>query len=270
MRTRRIIAATVAAGVVGAGVVVTPMVLAADTDDDAGSSDDTTMPYGPPWADEDGDDSGRGWGMQNREENWGKGQPGRGEGFGMQRGMGRGGMGQGMGQGMGGQGMGPGGGQHVRGDGDCLLDEDGTASGTLDKADEQALLEQVEHEKVALDVYTVFFDETGDYRFERVAQSEQHHLDALRMLLDRYDLTDPTKGLADGDFASDAFQAEYDEYLAQGSDLEGALAAARDIETDDIADLKASAKALDDAPDVERVYEQQVTASERHLAVFSR
>lgn len=262
MRTRRIIAATVAAGVVGAGVVATPMVLAADNDDSDGTSDDTTMPYGPRWADEDGDDTGRPWGMHDRRESWGKGRPAPGEGFGMQRGRGHG-----MGPG---QGMGPGGGQHMRGDGDCLLDQDGTASGTLDEADQQALLEQVEHEKVAMDVYAAFFEATGDYRFERVGQSEQHHLDALRMLLDRYDLADPTEGLGEGEFRTAAFQDQHDAYVEQGDDLEGALAAAREIEKDDIADLKASARALDDAPDVERVYESQIVASERHLEVFSR
>lgn len=258
MRTRRIIAATVAAGVVGAGVVATPMVLAADNDDNDAVSDDTSMPYGPRWADEDGDDTGRPWGMQDRRESWGKGQPAPGEGLGMQRGRGQG------------MGMGPGGGQHMGRDGDCLLDQDGTASGTLDEADEQALLEQVEHEKVSRDVYAAFFEQTGDYRFERVGQSEQHHLDALRMLLDRYDLADPTEGLEEGEFQTAAFQDQYEAYVEQGDDLEGALAAAREIEKDDIADLKASAKALDDAPDVERVYEQQVVASQRHLEVFSR
>ncbi len=270
MRTSRIIAAAVAASVVGAGAIVTPIVLAADGDTDNDSNDsndsnDTTMPYGPRWADEDDMPEWMG------DRGPGNGQPGQGHGMarggGPGNGMGPGGMGPGgMGGGPGG-GMGPGGGQ--RGEGDCLLDEDGTAQGTLTDAQEAELLAQGEHEKVARDVYRAFFDSTGDYRFERVAASEQHHLDALRMLVDRYDLSDPTKGQAEGEFATDAFQDEYDAYLEQGEDLDGSLAAARQIETDDIADLKASAKGLD-APDVERVYQQQVVASEHHLAAFSR
>lgn len=274
MRTSRIIAAAVAAGVVGAGAVVTPIVLAADGDDSTEdrSSDDSTMPYGPRWADED-DMPGRMGDPGQMRRNWQDGEwaPGNGtpgQGHGMARGGGPGpGMGNGMGPGMAGGGMGPGGGQ--RGEGGCLLDEDGTAQGTLTQAQEADLLAQVEHEKVARDVYRAFFDSTGDYRFDRVAASEQHHLDALRMLVDRYDLSDPTKGLAEGEFGTDAFQEEYDAYLEQGKDLDGALAAAQQIETDDIADLKGSAKGLD-APDVERVYEQQVVASEHHLAAFSR
>ncbi len=259
MRTRRIIAATVAAGVVGAGVVATPMVLAADSGGTGSGSTDDGAP-------------GRGWGMHERGEGWSEGRPGHGEGFGMHRGTGPGegfGMHRGTGPGMH-RGMGQGQGPHTRGDGDCLLDGDGSVSGTLDEADEQALLEQVEHEKVARDVYVAFFDATGDYRFERVAQSEQRHLEALRWLLDRYDLTDPTAGRDEGEFASRAFQDQYDAYVAQGDDLAGALAAARQIESEDIADLAAAAKALDDAPDVEHVYERQVKASEHHLAAFSR
>lgn len=271
MRTRRIIAAAVAAGVVGAGAIVTPIVLAADGDDNTEdtNSDDTTMPYGPRWADEDempGRPGDPGQMRRDRQDGgWGPGNGAPGQGHGMARG---GGPGNGMGPGgMGPGGMGPGGGQ--RGAGDCLLDEDGTAQGTLTQAHEADLLAQVEHEKVARDVYRAFFDETGDYRFERIAASEQHHLDALRMLVDRYDLADPTKGLAEGEFRTDAFQDEYDAYLEQGTDLDGALAAARQIETDDIADLKAAAEGLD-APDLEQVYEQQVVASEHHLAAFSR
>lgn len=240
MRTKRIVAVALAAGVVGAGAVVTPMVLAAD--------DDPT-PYGPRW-DEDGD-SGRGW-MQERMQE-------RGMGPGMMQGPGRGQMQ--------GRGMGPGAGQGTRGDGGCLLAD--AEQGTLTDAQEQELRAQAEHEKLARDTYVAYFESTGDYRFERIAASEDQHLEAIRMLLDRYDLTDPTAGLDEGEFTSDAVEGTYQEYLAEGNDLESALEVAQGIEKDDIADLEKATDGLD-APDVEQVYDHQIRASEHHLAAFSR
>jgi hypothetical protein len=240
MRTKRIVAVALAAGVVGAGAVVTPMVLAADGD---------PAPYGPRW-DEDGD-SGRGW-MQERMQ---------------ERGMGPGMMqGRGWGQ-MQGRGMGPGAGQGTRGDGGCLLAD--AEQGTLTDAQKQELRAQAEHEKLARDTYVAYFESTGDYRFERIAASEDQHLEAIRMLLDRYDLTDPTAGLDEGEFTSDAVEGTYQEYLAEGDDLESALEVAQGIEKDDIADLEKATDGLD-APDVEQVYEHQIRASEHHLAAFSR
>lgn len=240
MRTKRIVAVALAAGVVGAGAVVTPMVLAAD--------DDPT-PYGPRW-DEDGD-SGRGWMQEQMQE--------RGMGPGMMQGRGRGQMQ--------GRGMGPGAGQGTRGAGDCLLAE--AEQGTLTDAQKQELRAQAEHEKLARDTYVAYFESTGDYRFERIAASEDQHLEAIRMLLDRYDLTDPTAGLDEGEFTSDAVEGTYREYLAEGGDLESALEVAQGIEKDDIADLEKATDGLD-APDVEQVYEHQIRASEHHLAAFSR
>jgi hypothetical protein len=242
MRTKRIVAVALAAGVVGAGAVVTPMVLAADDD---------PAPYGPRW-DEDGA-SGRGW-MQERMQQ-------RGMGPDMMQGRG---WGQMQGRGMGpGAGMGPG----TRGDGGCLLAD--AEQGTLTDAQEQELRAQAEHEKLARDTYVAYFESTGDYRFERIAASEEQHLEATRMLLDRYDLTDPTAGLDEGEFKSDAVERTYQEYLAEGDDLESALEVAQGIEKDDIADLEKASEGLD-APDVEQVYEHQIRASEHHLAAFSR
>ncbi len=244
MRTRKIVAVALAAGVVGAGAVVTPMVLAAD--------DDPT-PYGPRW-DQDGN-GGPGW-MQDRMQ-----------GRGMGRGMGQGaGMMQGPGM-MQGRGTGPGAGMGMRGDGDCLFGN--AEKGTLTDVQKQTLADQAEKEKLSHDVYVAYFESTGDYRFERVAQSEEQHLEALRNLMDRYDVTDPTRGLDEGEFKTDAVDAAYDDYLDEGDGLAGALKAARAVEKDDIAGLEQAAEGLH-APDAEQVYEHLTRASEMHLQVFSR
>jgi hypothetical protein len=225
MRTKRIVAVALAAGVVGAGAVVTPMVLAADED---------PAPYGPRW-DEDGD-SGRGR-MQERMQ---------------ERGMGPGMM----------QGREPG------GNGGCPF-AGGAAQGTLTESQKQTLAQQAEKEKLSHDVYVAYFESTGDYRFERVAASEEQHLQALRMLMNRYDVTDPTEGLDEGEFRSDSVDEAYDAYLGEGDGLAAALKAAQEIEEEDIAGLDKAAKALE-APDAEQVYEHLTVASQHHLEVFSR
>ena len=183
------------------------------------------------------------------------GQAGRGGGQGMAR------AGQGAGaQGMGGQGMGAQG-TGIRGT------LQGVATGTLTAEQQSTLTAMAEEEKLAHDLYIAFSSSTGDQVFARVATAEDRHLTQVRLLLDRYDLTDPTAGLAAGTFASADVQKTYDGLVAQGNDLTTALTAARTVESADIADLTQAQTGLD-APDVELVYSHLLTASERHLTAF--
>lgn len=184
------------------------------------------------------------------------GQAGRGGGQGMAARAGQGAGAQGMGaQGMGGQGTG------TRGT------LQGVATGTLTADQQSTLTGMAEEEKLAHDLYIAFSSSTGDQVFARVATAEDRHLTQVRLLLDRYDLTDPTAGLAAGTFASADVQKTYDDLVAQGKDLTTALTAARTVESADIADLTQAQTGLD-APDVELVYSHLLTASERHLTAF--
>ena len=91
MRTSRIIAVALAAGVVGAGAGVTPRVLAANNDD--------TTPYGPRWS--ENEDGRQEWMQDRMQGRGGMGQmqgrmgqmQGRGMGPGMMQGRGPGGNG---------------------------------------------------------------------------------------------------------------------------------------------------------------------------------
>lgn len=249
MRTSRIIAAAVAAGVVGAGAVVTPVVLAADGD---AGEDSTRTTYGRGWSDSDERGS---WGYGDMRGPGGMGQDGR-IGHGGRHGMGYGAMGDG------GR-LGP------YGAGGVCDPVDGLVQGTLTAAQEQALADQAELEKLSHDVYLAFAESTGDPRFEQVAHAESRHLAALRSLLERYGLEDPTEGLTVGEFSSDQVAERYRTAVDAGSDsLADALDAARELERADLDGLSEAADGLD-APDVERVYEHLTASSERHLEVFS-
>jgi len=247
MRKATMIAAAVAAGVLGTGAVVTPVVVAAN-------DDQSTQQPGP----RRDDRPGPRWGGDD-----GPGGMGPGMGYGMGRGMGygpRGGGRDGGGYGM--RGLGPGAGLN----GGCLADAE---SGTLTDQQKQRLADQAVLEKISHDVYVAFADDTGDPRFEHIAWSETRHLEAVRTLMDRYEVADPTKGLATGEFSGDA-ATTYKEYVDAGStSTKAALETAREIEQRDIQGLRDAAKGLD-APDVQQVYEHLERASEMHLAVFSR
>ncbi|MZE76279.1 ferritin-like domain-containing protein [Streptomyces xinghaiensis] len=180
-------------------------------------------------------------------------------------GMGRGhGMGQGMENGQG-QGMG------TR-DGSCLATGSVTAEqGTLTEAQKKTLAWAAEEEKLAHDLYTAFGDKYDIRVFDRIAQSETNHLEAVRTLLDRYDVADPTTGKAAGEFTDKTVQATYDRLLAQGEkNDDGALKAGVTVETEDIEALTKAIAAIDDAPDAKQVYENLLAGSERHLAAFNR
>ena len=179
--------------------------------------------------------------------------------------------GDGYGPGSGGRSMsqnggyGPGNGGYGPGNGGCLLD---TPSGTLTAAQRPTLQANAQEEKLAHDLYTEFAARYDDPVFDRIAASETRHLEAVRTLLARYGITDPTAGQAAGTFGDPTVQATYADLLAKGVTGEAAaLEVGRTVETTDIAHLRAAAEGLT-APDVQRVYQQLLSASQHHLAAF--
>ncbi|MGQ4383523.1 DUF2202 domain-containing protein [Streptomyces sp. SAS_270] len=161
------------------------------------------------------------------------------------------------------------------GDTDGIRRHDGTCNGaalteqgTLTTVQKATLAGMTEEEKLAHDLYTAFAERYDVRVFERIAAAETQHLSAVRTLLDRYDVTDPTAGKPAGEFTDPGVQAAYDRLLKQGEDsLPGALKAGRTVETDDIAALNKALSGLT-APDTRQVYTNLLAASERHLTAF--
>jgi len=142
------------------------------------------------------------------------------------------------------------------------------ASGTLTTAQKSALASMAEEEKLAHDLYVAFADAYQTPVLDRIADAETRHLAAVRIVLDRYDIADPTAGQAVGTFATASTQKFYDDLLAKGkASLDDAYAAARTVESTDITDLKASTTGVT-APDVLRVYANLLAGSQRHLVAF--
>lgn len=135
-------------------------------------------------------------------------------------------------------------------------------------ADEAAgLLFMREEEKLALDVYTGLYALWGQPSFQNVAASEQNHMEAIKVLLDRYGLADPA--LDAGQFTNSGLQALYDQLVPQGrSSLAEALKVGAAIEEIDILDLQARLPKTDHA-DIQQVYNNLIAASIRHLQAFT-
>ncbi len=141
-------------------------------------------------------------------------------------------------------------------------------SNTLTVAERTTLQANAHEEKLAHDLYTAFAARYDDPVFDRIAAAETRHIEALRTLLARYGIADPTAGLASGRFSDPTVQATYDRLLAAGLAGEpAALGVGRTVESTDIADLRAAAQGLT-APDVQRVYQHLLSASQQHLAAF--
>lgn len=165
----------------------------------------------------------------------------------------------------GGQGSGQGSG-HGSGSG---LNSGSAATGTMTAEQKAELAFMAEEELVAHDLYTAFAGLYDTPVFSRIADSESKHLEAVRNLMERYGVTDPTVDHTAGVFSDDSLQKLYDELLAQGqASQEGALAAGRTVEKTDIEGLTAAAEGATTAPDAKAVYTRLLEASQHHLTAF--
>jgi len=138
----------------------------------------------------------------------------------------------------------------------------------LTTAEEAHLVFLREEEKLARDVYLYLFDLWGQWIFENISDSEQQHMDAVKNLLDKYNLADPAADKMEGEFLNGDLQDLYDELIAIGSESKSdALYVGATIEDMDIVDLE---QILEDTeiPDITKVCENLMKGSRNHLRAF--
>ena len=126
----------------------------------------------------------------------------------------------------------------------------------------------VQEEKMGRDLYLEFAEEYGARQFTNIARSEQKHMDAVRVLLDRYNIADPTQGDAIGEFDNAQIQALYDDLYAKGMEsLAKAAKVGITVEKVDIADIN---DMLEDKPaaDITTVLKNLKAGSSNHLGAF--
>ena len=174
-----------------------------------------------------------------------------------------------------GQGRGPGKGAGVPGAGPPASSPIAGYLATLPKealsaAETDQLLFLREEEKLARDVHRALFAANGDQSFANIASAEQRHMDEVKILLDRYGLTDPAATTAPGEFRNARLASLYTDLVARGTvSLVDALKVGATVEDLDLADVD---KALDasDNRDIDTVMQNLAKGSRNHLRAFSQ
>jgi hypothetical protein len=122
-------------------------------------------------------------------------------------------------------------------------------------------------EKLARDIYTLFSETQVLPIFNRIAQSEIRHLQAVTALLANYNIADSLTGY--GVFANADVQKLYNDLSGQGNTTEGALKTGATIEELDIRDLTQLISQTSNA-NLIIVYENLLKGSRNHLRAFNR
>ena len=149
-----------------------------------------------------------------------------------------------------------------------IISEKVQAPGELSEQERDGLIYMRLEEKLARDVYITFGDLYSYTAFLNIQTSEQNHMDAMKRLIDKYNIEDPVTTDSVGVFSNPDFQQLYDQYITQGSvSLYDALLAGKAIEELDIADLENQLTFVDNQ-DIIRVYQNLLTGSQNHLAAF--
>lgn len=141
-------------------------------------------------------------------------------------------------------------------------------SDSLSEQEKNDLVFIREEEKLARDFYKAMFDKWKQRSFDNISKSEQFHMDAIKILIDRYKLDDPVGNNNNGIFKDSTLQELYNNLIKEGSiSLENALKIGAKVEEIDIKDLKKSINntKLDD---LKLVYDSLMSASENHLRAF--
>ena len=138
---------------------------------------------------------------------------------------------------------------------------------TLSEAEAATLQFMREEEKLARDVYLAMYDKWRSTIFENIAESEQRHMDAIKTLLDKYEIKDPASSEL-GVFNDPDLQALYGELIDRGllSELDAFMVGAL-IEEVDIEDLDIAIDETDKT-DLEAVYGNLLGGSINHLKAF--
>ncbi len=126
-----------------------------------------------------------------------------------------------------------------------------------------------EEEKLARDVYSMMYAKWELRVFENISRSEQMHMDAIKVLLDRYEIADPVGENGIGVFQNEDLQKLYDQLIEAGNDsLVGALLVGAAIEEIDIIDLQNEIDNNVDNQDIEYVYSNLMRGSRNHLRAY--
>ena len=138
----------------------------------------------------------------------------------------------------------------------------------LSDSAENGLIFMREEEKLARDVYLYFYEKYGMRIFNNIAKSENTHMTAIKMLLDKYELKDPVEIDEIGVFQNQDLAALYTQLTEAGNvSLLEALKVGATIEDLDIKDLVEFSVEIE-SEDILLVYNNLTKGSRNHLRSF--
>ena len=138
----------------------------------------------------------------------------------------------------------------------------------ISTAESTSLVFMREEEKLARDVYITMINKWGSKIFSNISTSEQTHMDAILMLLNKYNIPDPVGSNPVGVFNNTTLQNLYNQLVADGNmSVLNAYKVGATIEDLDIFDLTNALKDIDNQ-DIRLVYSMLTKGSRNHLRSF--
>ena len=150
-----------------------------------------------------------------------------------------------------------------------LISQSSLIAQSLNKQEIDGIMLMREEEKLARDVYMYLYEKWGIQAFYNIYKSEQTHMDAVKTLIDQYNLIDPVKNDQFGSFTNEGLKKLYDQLIEDGSKSQAdAISIGLLIEELDISDLQ---KLLNNTnnKDIILVYENLLKGSRNHLRAFN-
>lgn len=155
------------------------------------------------------------------------------------------------------------------GKGNCLQTID-SVKYDLSLIEKDGLIYMRLEEKLARDVYLTLGKTYNQKMFVNIPESEQRHMDAVKMLLDKYEIVDPIADNEIGSFTNLDFKKLFDNLVAKGQvSFKDAMLVGKEIEEMDIKDLNKRIEQTEN-PDIKDVYENLKEGSENHLRAFTK
>jgi hypothetical protein len=138
----------------------------------------------------------------------------------------------------------------------------------LSQYEKDSILFMREEEKLARDVYLTLAEKHNVQVFKNISGSEQTHMDTMKTLIDKYNLSDSVKSDTRGEFTNSELAKLYNDLVSKGSQNQiEALKIGATIEDLDISDLN-KRLSNNNNQDIRLAFETLLSGSYNHMRAF--
>lgn len=142
------------------------------------------------------------------------------------------------------------------------------SSTSLTDEERESIIYMREEEKLARDVYKMMYAKYNLRPFRNISQAEERHMELMKDLLTKYNISDPVSSDETGSFNNSTLNELYKKLIEQGNlSLINALKAGALIEEVDIKDLDKQLSITQNS-DIKETYTYLRQGSENHLRAY--